>query len=84
MELVISFNDDGSVQSLYNEKLDFEEIGNLTIKRASYVEPDENGNWYVDLKPINGKTLGPFKKRSEALKAEHKYINEILKTNVAL
>jgi len=84
MELVISFNEDGSVQSLYNEELNLEEIGDLNIKRASYVEPDKDGNWYVDLKPINGKILGPFKKRSEALKEEHKYINNILKTNIVL
>lgn len=78
MELVISFNDDGSVQGLYNEKIDFEEIGNISIKRASYVEPI-NGEWYADLSPINGVKLGPFKKRSDALQAEHQYINNLLK-----
>ena len=42
----ISFNEDGTIQSLYNEKLTLEELGNINIKRASYVEP-ENDLWYV-------------------------------------
>ena len=73
----ISFNEDGTIQSLYNEKLTLEELGNINIKRASYVEP-ENDLWYVDLSPINGPKLGPFKKRSDALILEHNYINELL------
>ena len=31
----ISFNEDGTIQSLYNEKLSLEELGNINIKRAS-------------------------------------------------
>ena len=73
----ISFNEDGTIQSLYNEKLSLEELGNINIKRASYVEP-ENDLWYVDLSPINGPKLGPVKKRSDALILEHNYINELL------
>lgn len=42
--------------------------GNKTIKRASHVEPDTKGEWWVQV--IQGPTLGPFTKRSEAIKAE--------------
>jgi hypothetical protein len=77
MELVLSFNDNGEVQSIYNEELELEELGTSTIKRASHVEPCEGG-WTADLSPIGGPILGPFKKRSIALQEEHKYINNIL------
>lgn len=78
MELVISFNENGKVQSIYNEELELEKLGINNIKRASHVEP-EGDVWFADLSPINGPKLGPFKKRSEALKFEHDYINNILK-----
>lgn len=78
MELVISFNSDGTVQSIYNEEMELDSLGINNIKRASHVEPEGN-MWYVDLSPIDGPQLGPFNKRSEALKEEHKYINEQLK-----
>jgi hypothetical protein len=84
MELVLSFNDNGEVQSIYNEELELEELGDSTIKRASHVEPCDGG-WSADLSPIGGPVLGPFTKRSEALKAEHKYINDMLsKERVAI
>jgi hypothetical protein len=77
MELIISCNEDGSVQSLYNDSMELQEIGNINIKRASFVEPEGN-LWYADLKPINGPKLGPFKKRTDALNEEHNYINNLL------
>lgn len=68
MELVI--DPTGQVRCLYHETIDMSCLGRLQITRASHVEPDENGNWWADLSPVNGPKLGPFRQRSEALEAE--------------
>lgn len=56
------------VTTLYSERLDLSPLGPVTIRRASHVEPDDAGRWNADI--IGGPTLGPFARRSEALKAE--------------
>jgi len=43
--------------------------GKKTIRRASHVEPCDEG-WQADMGPVDGPILGPFKTRSEALGAE--------------
>ena len=58
MELIVL--PDGSVRGLYDEALDLAALGQLTIRRASHVEPDEWGRWIADLAPIAGPRLGPF------------------------
>ena len=60
----------GNVRCLYSEALDLPALGSLHIARASHVEPDANGQWWADLRPVNGGTLGPFARRTEALAAE--------------
>jgi hypothetical protein len=45
---------------------------NLSIARASDVEPDATGQWFAHL--IDGPTLGPFSRRSEALTAEQGWL----------
>ena len=42
----------GRVQCLYGEAIDLRSLGSLSIRRASHVEPDENGNWWADLAPV--------------------------------
>lgn len=66
MQIVIEAN--GSAKCLYGEAIELATLGSLKIVRASHVEPDPNGNWLASI--INGPTLGPFERRSEALKAE--------------
>jgi hypothetical protein len=58
------------VQWLYDERLELSELGRLTIRRASRVEPTDNGQWTADLSPLGGPILGPFPLRSSALTAE--------------
>ena len=60
----------GTVTTLYQESLDLRPLGPASIRRASHVEPDDEGNWYADLSPVDGPVLGPFKQRSDALAAE--------------
>ena len=64
----------GVIQTVYGEEIDLGALGQLTIRRASHVEPDERGRWWVDFSPIGGPRLGPFIARSQALKAEQKHI----------
>jgi len=69
----------GSVHCLYGEQLDLSSLGELSIRRASFVEPDRNG-WYADLSPVGGPTLGPFHLRSQALQAEVLWLEQHLAT----
>ena len=66
----------GQVRCLYSETIDLASLGPLTIARASHVEPNENGEWFADLSPVQGPVLGPFKNRSEALTAERVWLEE--------
>ena len=72
MELVI--DPQGTICTLYTEDIDLSSLGQLTIRRASHVEPDDSGRWWVDLSPVGGPTLGPFARRSLALGAETRWI----------
>lgn len=72
----------GQVRCLYGELIDLSELGPLAIQRASYVEPDAAANWWADLAPVAGPTLGPFTSRSQALAAERVWLeNQLLAGN---
>ena len=60
----------GQVRCVYGEDLDLSTFGRIEIARASHVEPDAEGRWLADLRPVDGPVLGPFDRRSEALEAE--------------
>jgi hypothetical protein len=68
MELVI--DPYGTARCIYSEDLDLARLGEVQVRRVSHCEPDEHGQWWADLSPVAGPTLGPFDKRSEALEAE--------------
>lgn len=72
MQLVIEPG--GAVRCVYAEEIDLAALGNLTITRASHVEPDAHGQWYADLSPVGGPIVGPFGHRSEALDAEQQWL----------
>ena len=72
MWLVVEPN--GQVRCLYGEAVDLASHGVLSIRRASHVEPDEDGLWWTDLSPLNGPRLGPFPRRSLALVAEETWL----------
>jgi len=65
---------DGCVRCVYGEAIELASLGTRCIRRASFVEPDKQGRWWVDLKPLGGPVLGPFGKRSEALGAESRWL----------
>jgi hypothetical protein len=72
MELIVQA--DGSLRCLYDETVDLSAVGQVTIRRASHVEPTEQGQWQADLSPVGGPVLGPFMLRSEALAAEVEWL----------
>ncbi len=68
MHLVVA--PDGTARAIYSEAIDLAALGRPSIARASHVEPDRDGRWHADLRPMLGPVLGPFGRRSEALEAE--------------
>lgn len=67
----------GDVQFIWDDRLaGLFESGSGTIRRASHVEPTEDGMWTADLSPVKGPILGPFKRRAEALNAEVKWLKQ--------
>ena len=72
MQLVIDAA--GLIRCLYEEVIDLASLGQLTISRASRVEPDQQGRWHADLLPVAGPCLGPFACRSQALAAERDWL----------
>jgi len=65
----------GAVRCVYAEAIDLSRLGDLTIRRASHVEPDERGQWWADLSPVGGPLLGPFDRRGAALAAEERWLD---------
>jgi hypothetical protein len=72
MELIIGA--DGGIRCVYGEELNLLALGTVQIRRASHVEPDESGRWWVDLSPVAGPKLGPFDHRGQALEAEGQWL----------
>jgi len=72
MEFVV--HADGTGRCLYDETLDLSQLGHVSIRRASHVEPTDDGQWQADLSPMDGPVLGPFPLRSEALTAEVEWL----------
>ncbi len=72
MQLVIE--PDGAVRCIYSEDIDLAALGRPVIRRASHVEPTENGQWTADLSPVGGPTLTAFPTRSQALAAELRWL----------
>jgi hypothetical protein len=72
MQLLIS--PEGIVRSIYSEEINLTTLGSVSITRASHVEPDQEGGWIADLGPVGGPVLHGFSTRSQALAAEHSWL----------
>lgn len=67
---------DGTICFVHDDELaDLLDEGQSTLKRASHIEPDEHGQWFADLSPVDGETLGPFRLRGDALEAEKQWLH---------
>jgi len=72
-EHIISIAPDGTVRFIYSDELaSLLNEGEASTRRASHVEPTEDGkHWGVDLSPVGGpENYGTFEKRADALQAE--------------
>jgi len=74
MQLIVT--PEGQVRCIYAEAIDLATIGRLRITRGSFVEPDADGQWMVDLSPVQGPRLGPFVQRSAALQSEIEWLEQ--------
>lgn len=69
----LSIDTDGSVTFIYTDELaDLCSEGLTDIKRVSNVEPDSLGGWSATM--LDGKKLGPYTYRWQALEEEVKYL----------
>lgn len=68
----LSIRGDGTVVGIYGEDLNLAalDLGPMSTRRASHVEPAEDGTWTADMSPVGGPLLDGFELRSEALAAE--------------
>jgi len=66
----------GNVRAIYSERIDLAQLGTVSIRRGSHVEPTGDGRWTADLSPCGGPVLGPFAVRSEAIQAEIAWLVE--------
>ena len=63
------------IKAIYDDRLQFlNRIGGFEIKRASHVEPTDDGRWTADMGPSGGPVLGPFDTRAEALEEEKQWL----------
>ncbi|MGB2822916.1 MAG: hypothetical protein WBF17_18175 [Phycisphaerae bacterium] len=76
--MILVIDPQGTARCLYDEAIDLTNLGSMGIRRASHVEPDDQGRWWADISPVGGPRLGPFSRRSEALAAEREWLVEHL------
>lgn len=63
----------GGVSMLHSDDVDLREFGKPTIKRASHVEPAEDGTWFVASAATGEVIMEGFATRKEALAFEKEY-----------
>lgn len=70
----------GKVTQIYEDDDPYQFVGQTTIRRASRVEPTEDGKWEADMSLLGDEhkdvKLGPFDFRTQAIAAEIAYINK--------
>lgn len=72
---------DGTIESLYTDEIDLQEIGNLSVKRASHVEFNSDKQaWFVTIVDT-GEVFGPHKTRKAALKEEVEVLESRMESN---
>lgn len=65
------FDDNGNPSFLHDDDLiDLFEEGEVSIERASHVEPTSDGRWQADMSPVGGPLLPVTDTRQESLDAE--------------
>ena len=74
-EFTFSIGPTGTITAIYDDRLsDFLMSGKTTIIRASFVEPNESGEWVADMSPLGGPKLPACKLREHALQVERGWL----------
>ena len=75
---IISIEQTGMITHIDDDEICLSEIGPISKKRASHIEPDpdDQTKWLVDLTPVGGPIIKGFTKRRDALFMEEKWIEE--------
>jgi len=75
-EMQVIVGNDGTLRFIYDDALlPLNEQGKLQVRRASHVEPNDEGKWEADMSPVGGPVLGPYDTRTLALDEEVKWLN---------
>lgn len=81
---------DGLLKFIYDDDLlPLLQLGHASVVRASHVEPTshpvfaspEGPGWTADMTPSGGPMLGPFSRRSDALRAEVNWLDNQFQSN---
>jgi hypothetical protein len=77
-EVSITIRPDGTVETVYQDSARdvYAELGALSVRRASHVEPAADEKWQADMSPVGGPLLPPTDTRQESLDAERNWLRE--------
>jgi hypothetical protein len=65
----------GRLEFVWDDRLaPLRALGEITIRRASHVEPTDDGWWTADMTPLGGQIIGPFALHAAAIDAEREWI----------
>ena len=78
-EVTVLVEPDGRLRFVWNDCLrGLADQGEVSIRRASHVEPTLDGRWTADMSPVGGGLLGPFELHGQAIAAERAWLGENL------
>ena len=75
---LVRFNANGEAVFIYEDGHPCLKLGRAETKRASHVEPTEDGMWQADMGPVGGPRLSKSISRSTSLKLENEWMTENL------
>lgn len=73
MSIKLQITSAGGIAMLHDDAIDLREFGKPEISRASHVEPDSSGLWYVQSAKTGEIIKSGFDTRAEALAFEKEY-----------
>ena len=68
--ITLELTAEGGIAMLHADEVDLRDFGAVAITRASHVEADSNGDWYVQSAKTGAMIAVGFKTRAEALAFE--------------
>ena len=76
--MIITFNPDATAVALWNEVIPLQELGAITIRRASWIDFNEHTQkWEVRLEPHADDFVFTHASREECLRWERKYFENL-------